>query len=291
MPSWIEIVLRTFASVIILFAMTKMLGKRQISQLSLFEYITGISIGNIAAYISLDLDNLWYLGIISLVAWVSLSVGMEYITMKSRVIRDFVDGKATVIIKDGQLDKKHLRKERLTLDEFLEQLRKKNVYRVADVEFAVMEPSGELNVMLKKEHQPLTAEMMGWKIGAEKEAKTVIIDGQILEDMLEESGKSAQWLYQELSKRKMAPENVFLAQVDSDGKLFVQTGDDRPNKNGPDKKPKDRIAALAKQFESELKLLEQLAQNESERREYQFAISRFQTGSNLSRRQNKQPEH
>ncbi|MGO4539511.1 DUF421 domain-containing protein [Paenibacillus sp. 2TAB19] len=278
MPDWLEIVLRTFASVVILFTMTKILGKRQISQLSLFEYITGISIGNIAAYVSLDLDNLWYLGIVSLIVWVSVSVGMEYITMKSRVIRDFVDGKGTVIIQDGQLDKKHLHKERLTLDELLEQLRKKDVYRVADVEFAVMEPSGELNVLLKKEHQPLTADMLGWKLNKEKEAKTVIIDGQVLTDMVDESGYSLEWLHHELKKKKLTPESIFLAQIDSDGQLNIQTGDGRSNRETAGKKPKDRIDALSKQFESELKRLGELARNEGDRRAYQSALDRFQAG-------------
>lgn len=278
MPDWIEIVLRTLASVAILFMLTKVLGKRQISQLSLFEYITGISIGNIAAYVSLDLDNLWYLGFVSIVVWASVAVGMEYITMKSRVIRDFVDGKGTVLIKDGQLYKRNLHKERLTLDELLEQLRKKDVYRVADVEFAVMESNGDINVMLKKEHQPLTADMLGWKLSPEKEAKTVIIDGQVLGDMVDESGYSLEWLHHELKKKKLAPESVFLAQIDSDGQLYVQTGDERSNRDKAGKNPKDRINALSKQFESELKQLGKLARNEGDRRAYQSALDRFRAG-------------
>ncbi|MDQ0112274.1 DUF421 domain-containing protein [Paenibacillus harenae] len=278
MPEWFEISLRTLAAVAILFMLTKILGKRQISQLSLFEYITGITIGNIAAYVSLDLDTLWYLGLVSIVVWTSVAVGMEYMTMKSRVIRDFVDGKGTVLIKDGQLYKQHLHKERLTLDELLEQLRKKDVYRVADVEFAVMEPSGEINVMLKKEHQPLTAEMIGWNLRPENEAKTVIIDGRVLNDMVDESGYSLEWLHHELKKKNLAPESVFLAQIDSDGELYVQTGDARPDHDNADRKPKDRIDALAKQFESELKRLGKLARNESDRRTYQSALDRFQAG-------------
>lgn len=125
MPNWLEIVVRTTAAIVILFVMTKILGKRQISQLSLFEYITGISIGNIVGYISLDLDNLWYLGFISLAVWAAVSVGLEFLTMKSKKVRDVIDGKGTVLIQDGQLIKKNMHKERLTMDEMLEQLRKR----------------------------------------------------------------------------------------------------------------------------------------------------------------------
>lgn len=110
MPEWIQIVLRTLVAIVILFIMTKLLGKRQISELSLFEYITGISIGNIAAYISLDLDNLWFLGLVSLIVWVSVSVGIELWTLKSKKLRDVIDGKGTVLIRDGRLFRDKMKK-------------------------------------------------------------------------------------------------------------------------------------------------------------------------------------
>jgi len=278
LPSWFEIILRTLAAIVILFALTKVLGKRQISQLSLFEYITGISIGNIAAYVSLDLDNLWYLGIVSLAVWVSVSVAMEFMTMKSKKVRDFVDGKGTVLIKDGQLIKKNLHKERLTLDEMLEQLRKKDVYRVADVEFAVMESSGEVNVLLKKEYLPVTPDLLGWRVSEEQEAKTVLMDGDIQDEVLQEVGYDRNWLKHELKKIKLKEEDVFLAQVDSEGQLSVQTGDEQKQLQSTQSKPSERVAMLMEQFEAELHRLERLARNENDRRIYQTALDRFQAG-------------
>lgn len=280
MPDWIQIIYRTLAAMVILFALTKVLGKRQISQLSLFEYITGISIGNIAAYISLELDNLWYLGIVSLIVWVGVSVGMEYATVKSKKMRDIVDGKGTVLIKNGQLIKKNLLKERLTMDEMLEQLRKKDVYRVADVEFAVMEQSGEVNVLLKKEYQPITPELLGWKIAPGREAKTVVIDGNILEDILHEAGYDRNWLLHELKKNKLKEEDVFFAQIDSNGELQLQTGIEELQTSGNQTKPGDRVSMLLDQFEAELVRLERLSRNESDRRIYQTARDRFQAGYN-----------
>jgi uncharacterized membrane protein YcaP (DUF421 family) len=276
MPSWFEIVLRTLAAITILFALTKVLGKRQISQLSLFEYITGISIGNIAAYISLDLDNLWFLGLVSLGVWVSVSVGMEFLTMKSKKARDFIDGKGTVLIKDGQLLKESLHKERLTLDEMLEQLRKKDVYRVADVEFAVMESSGEVNVMLKKAYQPLTPDILGWQVKNEREAMTVLMDGDIQDEVLESIGHDRQWLLHELEKRNVKEEEVFFAQIDSNGELLIDTGVESKQPHNSQSKPKERVIMLIEQFEAELVRLERLSRNESDRRVYQTAIDRFQ---------------
>ncbi|WP_141499942.1 DUF421 domain-containing protein [Paenibacillus luteus] len=279
MPSWFEIVLRTLAAIVILFALTKVLGKRQISQLSLFEYITGISIGNIAAYISLDLDNLWFLGMVSLGVWVSVSVAMEFLTMKSKKARDIIDGKGTVLIKDGQLLKKNLHKERLTLDEMLEQLRKKDVYRVADVEFAVMESSGEVNVMLKKEYQPITPDVLGWQVANEREALTVMMDGEIQMEVLEESGHDLKWLEHQLEKRNLEQEEVFFAQIDSNGELLLQTGEESKQPQSSQTKPKERVTMLIEQFEAELLRLERLSRNESDRRVYQTAIDRFQAST------------
>lgn len=279
MPSWLEIVFRTLASIVILLLLTKLLGKRQISQLSLFEYITGISIGNIAAYVSLDLDNLWYLGIVSLAVWVSVSVAIEFLTMKNKKVRDFIDGKGTVLIKNGQLLKKNLHKERLTLDELLEQLRKRDVYRMADVEFAVMESSGEVNVLLKKEYQPITPDFLGWKVAQEHEAQTVLMDGNIQDEVLEAVGHDRNWLKHELKKRNIKEEDVFFAQIDSNDQLFIQTGDETKQPKNTQSKPIERVAMLLEQFEAELHRLERLAGNDNDRRVYQSALNRFQAGN------------
>lgn len=227
MLDWVEIVLRTLLSVVVLFLMTKMLGKRQVAQLSFFEYITGITIGSLAAYISLDLDANWYLGLVSLGVWIACSLGIEFIQLKSKKVRDFIDGKGTVLIRDGKILEDNLKKERLTTDEFMEQLRKKSAFKVAEVEFAIMEPSGDINVLLNREHQPLTPSHLGIKVAPEKEPQAVIMDGEIMDEALATIGFSRGWLKTELDKLGVTIENVFLGQVDSYGQLFVDLFDDK----------------------------------------------------------------
>lgn len=282
MPEWLQIIVRTMVAIVILFILTKVLGKRQISELSLFEYITGISIGNIAAYVSLDLDNLWFLGIVSLLVWVSVSVGIEYWTMKNKRVRDFVDGKATVLIRDGKLQKDKLNKERLTLDEFLEQLRQKDVYRVADVEFAVMEPSGELNIQLKKEYQPLTPDMLGWRMKTERPPSTVIMDGQIIRDELELSGHDDEWLSHQLTRHNLKLEHVFISQVSGDGEITFQTIDGK-SIPADSNSSVSRVQSLTNQLQEELQRLERLARNEGDRKTYQSAQFHLAEGINAMR--------
>ncbi|GMK40955.1 hypothetical protein PCCS19_40110 [Paenibacillus sp. CCS19] len=225
MPIWIEVTLRTLSAVVILFIMTKILGKRQISQLSLFEYITGISIGNIAAYISLDTDNQWYLGLLALSVWVLVSVGMEFATLKSKWVRDIVDGKGTVLVEKGAILEKNMAKERVTLDEFLEKMRSKSIHQLADVEFAVMESNGDITFLLKKEQQPLTAASLGWAVQPEREPQNIVMDGIVIDDALRRAGFDRVWLNKQLAAKGVKLEQVYLAQVDDAGVVTIQTGE------------------------------------------------------------------
>ncbi|MGG4034414.1 DUF421 domain-containing protein [Paenibacillus cisolokensis] len=252
MPNWLEIVLRTLIAVVVLFSLTKLLGKRQVSQLSLFEYITGITIGSLAAYVSLDLEANWYLGLISMVVWTAISLGIEFLQIKSKKSRDFIDGKATILIKDGKILEDNLKKERLTADELLEQLRKKNVFKTADVEFAIMEPSGDISVMLTRENQPLTPSHLGIKVGPEQEPQAVIMDGKILDEPLSTIGLNRAWLRSELEKLGVALENVYLGQVDSYGQLYVDLFDDKIKVPAPQQKA--ALYATLKKCEADLEM-------------------------------------
>ncbi|WP_136604528.1 DUF421 domain-containing protein [Paenibacillus dokdonensis] len=227
MPEWVEVITRTLASVVVLFALTRLLGKRQISQLSFFEYITGITIGDLAATISLDVKGTWYLGIISLSVWVLVSLGIEFLQLKSKKARDFIDSKSTILIKDGKILEDNLKKERLTNEELLEQLRSKSAFKVAEVEFAIMEPNGEINVLLKKENQPFTPTHLGITVGPESEAQTVILDGKVMDEPLATRGLNRRWIHTELEKIGVSLDNVYVGQVDAYGQLYVDLFDDK----------------------------------------------------------------
>lgn len=260
MPEWLEITLRTLMAVVVLFLMTKLLGKRQVTQLSVFEYITGITIGSLAAYISLDLEANWYLGIVSLTVWVAVSLGIELLQVKSKTARNLIDGRATVLIKDGKILEDNLMKERLNSDELLDQLRQKNVFKAADVEFAVMEPNGELSVLLKKENQPLTPKHLGIKVSPEGEPQTVIMDGKRLDDPLAALGYSRQWLNTELDKLGVAIENVYLGQADSYGQLYVDLFDDKIQVPQPQQKAS--LFAQLKKCEADIEMFGLSTDNE-----------------------------
>ncbi|OAB36796.1 hypothetical protein PMSD_10805 [Paenibacillus macquariensis subsp. defensor] len=271
MQEWLIVSLRTILTIVVLFFMTKLLGKRQVSQLSLFEYITGITIGSLAATIPIEMDT-WHLGLISLIVWVACSFGIEYLTIKSKMARNLLDGKSTILIKDGKVLEENLKKERLTTDELLEQLRSKDVFRLADVEFAVMESSGEVNVLLTRENQPLTASHLGIKIAPEQETQSVIMDGNIMYEPLATIGLNKRWLDTELEKIGVSIENVFLGQVDSYGELFVDLYDDQIIV--PKSQNKATLFATLKKCEADLEMFSLSTDNQQVKQMYeQCAIS------------------
>ncbi|MFC5650017.1 DUF421 domain-containing protein [Paenibacillus solisilvae] len=275
MPEWIEVALRTLVSIIVLFIMTKILGKRQISQLSLFEYITGITIGSLTAYISLDIESTWFLGIVSLLVWVACSYGIELLTLKSKKMRDLIDGKGTVLIKDGKVMEENLKKERLTADELLEQLRSRNVFRVADVEFALMESSGQVNVLLTREHKSLTPSHLGIQVSPEQEPQTVIMDGKMIDEPLATLGLTREWIKVELDKIAVLLEEVFLGQVDAYGQLTVDVYNDQISVPVPQKKA--ALYAVLKKCEADLESFGVTAKSKKSKRMYEDCVHQLET--------------
>lgn len=267
MADWLVIAIRTLLAIVVLFLLTKLLGKRQVSQLSFFEYITGITLGSLAAYISLDVEANWYLGMVSIIVWVLVSLGIEFLQIKSKRARNWIDSKATVLIKDGKILEDNLKKERLTTDELSEQLRKKNVFRTADVEFAIMEPSGDVNVMLRKEHQPLTPSHLGIKVGPEQEPQTVIMDGEILDEPLATIGLNRAWLHAELEKTGVTVENVFFGQVDSYGQFYADLYDDQIKVAEPQQKAS--LLAQLKKCEADIEMFGLSTNNEQVKKMYE----------------------
>jgi len=252
MPEWLDIAVRSVLFVVVLFFMTKLVGKKQIAQLSFFEYVTGITIGSIAAESIMGLDGKIINGLIAIIIVAAIPLIVGLISLKSKKFRDFTEGKGTIFIKDGKVMEDNLKKERITADELLQLLRRKDVFQVSDVEFAVLEPTGDLSVMLKKENQPLTPKDLDMKVASIKEPQTVIMDGKILDEPLATIGYSRGWLKTELEKLGVTVENVYLGQVNSYGELTVDLFDDKLQVPSPQERP--MILSTMKKCQADLEL-------------------------------------
>lgn len=235
-----------------LFIFTRILGKKQISQLTFFEYVTGIALGDLVGFISTDIEANYFHGVIALLVWFIVPLIFEYLSMKSKTIREILEGKGTVFIKDGKILEDNLKKERYTTDELAEQLRTKNVFNFTDVEFAVLEASGDLSVLLKKENQPLTPKHLGVKVANEQEPQPVIMDGVILDEPLSTIGLNRGWLKTELNKIGVPLESVYFGQVDQYGQLYIDLYDDQLKT--PQPTARELVYATLKKCQADMEL-------------------------------------
>ncbi|WP_026673188.1 DUF421 domain-containing protein [Alkalihalobacterium bogoriense] len=237
MPGWLEVALRaTIGLFFVLFA-SKLFVRKPVAHLTYFEWIAMAAVAIIVAVGSIGLAIPPMYVIIALFIWTFVPYLLGLLSMKSKTVRNVVGGKGIPFIKDGKVLEDNLKKQRYSTDELLTQLRSKQVFKVADVEFAVLEPTGDLNVLLKKEYQPLTANDMKMPVAPIKQPETVIMDGKILDEPLSTLGFNRKWLEIELDKIGVAIENVYVGQVDSYGELTVDLFDDKLQVPKPQEKP------------------------------------------------------
>lgn len=267
MPEPIIIVIRSISLLIVLFFLTKWLGKKQLAQLSIFEYITGIVLGSIVAFLSVDLNSNIGYGFLALFIWFIIPFLTEYLSLKSKTIRNFVKGESVILIQEGKILEENLKNEQYTADDLLQSLRKNNIFRVADVEFAILEPSGEVNVMLKKQHQQATIKDLNITYTPEREPLTVIMDGEILLEPLAQLSLNPDWLHTELEKINVTLDNVFLAQADQDGQLTIDLYDDQLTTPEPVEKP--LLLAALKKCQADLELFALATENEKSKQIYE----------------------
>lgn len=144
-----EMILRSTLSFIVLLILARLLGKKQLSQLTFFHYITGITVGSIAAEIASQHETPFLDGLIALIWWTVLTLLMSYISLKFPTIRTWIDDEPTIVIKDGEISTKSLKSARLHMDDVLMMLREQSIFSIQDVHYAVLETNGELSVMKK----------------------------------------------------------------------------------------------------------------------------------------------
>lgn len=226
MNTWLLILFNSIILFFITFVITKYIKKKTLSKASPFDLISYFVIAIIITLMSLNIIDNIYFALITLVVWAFTPIIMDYASMRSKWVYNIIHGKERVLVKNGKIMEDNLSKERITGQEFLQEMRSKKVFNLADVEFAVMETTGDINVNLKPHKKPLTANDLGKQVGSKSEPQTVILDGNILNEGLTNAGLNKTWLTTQLEIKGVTLENVFLGQVDSSGDLYIDIFDD-----------------------------------------------------------------
>lgn len=218
-----EMILRTTFAFSAILILARILGKKQLSQLTFFHYITGITFGSIAAEMAGQTDVPFMDGLIALVWWAFLTLLMSYIVLKSSKLRVILDDEPSIVIRDGIIMVKALKKARLHIDDVMMMLREQSIFSIQDVHYAVLETNGELSVMKKTAQQESTKQDAKADVSAPKYIPSEIIsDGKIVQKNLVELDLTEEWVMKKLRKKGIdSVEKVFYAQIQSDGSLFV----------------------------------------------------------------------
>ncbi|MDF2499659.1 MAG: hypothetical protein K0Q77_373 [Anaerosporomusa subterranea] len=266
MQEWIEIVLRSTSLFIIVLLATRLMGKRNIVRMTPFRFISYIVAAVIAALISVNLIANLAFGLLALGVWVLLPIALDYLSLKSKMLHDLINGKETVLIKHGKIMEESLLQTRLTGEELLRELRSKNAFNLADVEFAVMEDTGDINVLMKSHKQPISSYALGKKVAPQAEPQTIILDGTILNEPLFSLGLNKEWLGIQLESTGVSLDNVFIGQVDSSGDLYLDLFDDSVEL--PQPKVKEMLYANFEKAQADLMSFALETQNEAAKKMY-----------------------
>jgi len=215
-----------------LLVFTRVLGKTQVGQLTFYEYISGITIGSLAANIAAaDADKVWN-HFYDLVLFVVLTYAVSVITLKSRPLRKLMDGSPTIVIENGSIVEETMHSLRYDLDELHGQLREQGVLDPAEVQYAILETTGKLSVIKKTDYQPLTKSDFNIHLPDPVFPVELIMDGVIIERNLHKQNHSKAWLKQQLSERSIRDiSEVTYAGIDSKGQLFINRKTDSQYSN------------------------------------------------------------
>lgn len=223
----LDVIVRSLLSLVTLFLVTKMLGKKQVSQLSLFDYVIGISIGNFAAEMSINLETNYINGTVAVIIFGIVAYIVSILTMKSIHLRRFFMGVPTILIEHGKLLINGMKKVKFDLNDLLEECRINGYFDISEIEYAIMETNGTVSILPKGDYKPITMKDMNLKAGKQGLCANVIIDSKIMKNNLDNIHKDEKWLRKELKiKGYKELDKILLATVDINEKLTVYERND-----------------------------------------------------------------
>lgn len=224
MQEILYVIILSLGSIVVMFILTKLMGCRQMSQLSMFDYINGITIGSIAAEMATSYKEDFVGPLVAMIVYGLVAVILSFIASKSMYLRRIINGKSTILLDNGIIYEKNLRKSRVDINEFLTQCRISGYFDIGQIKTAVLEENGKISFLPFSENRNLQPSDINIEVEQESLCANVIIDGNIMKENLKSTGKDEKWLRDKLSNFGAATEkDVLLATYISGDKLNVYT--------------------------------------------------------------------
>lgn len=232
MSNFLNICFRTILVLIILFFITKMMGKKQISELNFFDYVVGITIGSIAADISLDIEKNMIAGIAALFIYGFISYIISFVSIKSILARRFFIGVPTVLVEKGKIIESGLKKTKIDVNDLLMGARENGYFNLDEIDYALMEVNGNISFLPKEKEKPVTKRDMKIKCSNEGLTVNAIIDSKYMVNNMKAINKDKEWLDHELKVNGYDNyDNILLATIDNNYKVTIYEKNVKPDKN------------------------------------------------------------
>ena len=213
--SILNIITLSLGSLIALFILTKLMGYRQVSEMSMFDYINGITIGSIAAEMATSLEKDWWLPLTAMIIYALAAILLSYISVKSIAARRIISGKPLILMDHDTVYEKNLLKGKIDLSEMLLQCRVNGYFNLSDLQTILLEPNGRMSFLPKSDKRPVTPKDMSLVPEQDFLVANVIIDGHIIKKNLQHAGKDIQWLNKQMHAQNISNlREVLLATCD-----------------------------------------------------------------------------
>lgn len=218
---FLYIVILSFVSIAVLFILTKLSGSRQISEMSFFDYVIGITIGSIAAEMATNINLEWWKGITAMTIYALTGILLSFISQKSISARKFISGQPIILIEKGKILRKNLFKAKIEINDLLTSARNNGYFNLADIEYAIMETTGKISFMPVAQKRQLTPKDFNFAPMADGLYINVIIDGKIIKKDLKNARITENELKAQLKDRGVKAENILLATIDNKKHLTI----------------------------------------------------------------------
>lgn len=230
MQDILKVVVLSVVSEIVLFVLTKLMGNKEMSQLSMFDYIIGITIGSIAAEMATALESDYMQPLVAMIVYAIIAIVISLVCTKSLKARRFIYGNSLILMDKGKLYRKNFKTAKLDLNEFLVQCRVNGYFNLSDVKTAILESNGKISFLPKSENRPTTPSDFNMAPSPATINVNLILDGRILYENLKNSGHDEMWLQKQLvSQGFEKPEQIFLATLDNQNHLSFYENNDLEN--------------------------------------------------------------
>lgn len=213
---------RSIVLYILVLIVMRLMGKREIGQLQPFELAISIMIADLASIPMTEIGIPIYYGIVPILGLLMMHIFISFLNMKSLKAREIISGRPSILIYRGKINEKELQKQRFTVNELEEALRGNNIFNFGDVEYAILETSGQVTVIPKPEKRNIIIEDLNIKPEYEGISYDLVVDGKVMTENLKEIGKNYNWLEKQTKKFNVNPEDALVVTLDAKGQIYCQ---------------------------------------------------------------------